>query len=126
MKKVFLFMAVSICSFAFIVQSDSDDILKALKAANVEQLTEHFDSFVDLKLPEKDEVKNMSKNQASIALKSFFNDNSIKSFELASQREMGGTMYIAGKLKNNDKGFNITIMAKKSGEKHNIISIRIN
>lgn len=119
-------MAVSICSFAFIVQSDSDDILKALKAANVEQLTEHFDSFVDLKLPEKDEVKNMSKNQASIALKSFFNDNSIKSFELASQREMGGTMYIAGKLKNNDKGFNITIMAKKSGEKHNIISIRIN
>jgi len=127
MKNLFLLMAISICSFAFTVQeTDNNDILKALKAANVEQLTEQFDSFIDLKLPEKDEVKNMSKNQAGIALKAFFNDNNIKGFELASQREMGGTMYIAGKLKNNDKGFNITVMAKKSGENQSIISIRIN
>ncbi|MCZ2223751.1 MAG: DUF4783 domain-containing protein [Chitinophagales bacterium] len=127
MKKIFLFAAISLFSFAFTAQeTDNNDILKALNDANVEQLTEYFDSFIDLKLPEKEEVKNMSKNQASIALKAFFNENNIKGFVLASQREMGGTMYIAGKLKNDNKGFNITLMAKNNGNKQSIISIRIN
>jgi hypothetical protein len=39
---------------------------------------------------------------------------------------MGNTMYMAGKLKNNGKGFNITIMMKKNDTKQDIISIRIN
>jgi len=126
MKKFLLFMALTVCSFAFVTDEASNDILNALKSANAEQLTEYFDSFIDLKLPEKEEVKNMSKNQAGIALKAFYNDNNIKGFNLTSQREMGGTMYIAGKLKNNDKGYNITVMAKKTGDSQKIISIRIN
>jgi hypothetical protein len=39
---------------------------------------------------------------------------------------MGGTMYMAGKLKNSGKGFNITLMMKKSDDKQGIITIRIN
>jgi hypothetical protein len=33
---------------------------------------------------------------------------------------------MAGKLKNSGKGFNITIMMKKSEDNHGIVSIRIN
>jgi len=119
-------MALTVCSFAFVTDEANNDILNALKSANTEQLTAYFDSFIDLKLPEKEEVKNMSKNQAGIALKAFYNDNNIKGFNLTSQREMGGTMYIAGKLNNNDKGYNITVMAKKTDDSQKIISIRIN
>jgi hypothetical protein len=108
------------------MQVDNDGVVKALKTANVEQLANYFDSFIDLKLLEKDEVKNMGKNQATLALKAFFTDNNIKGFELTSQREMGNTMYMAGKLKNTGKGFNITIMMKKNDNKQDIISIRIN
>lgn len=128
MKSFLLLMVVGFCSLAFTSQTElnDNDIVKALKAGSAEQLTEYFDSFIDLKLPEKDEIKNMGKNQAGIALKTFFNDNSIKGFDLTSQREMSGTMYIAGKLKNNAKGLNITVMAKKNADSYTIISIRIN
>ncbi len=126
MKKLLLLFFVGFFSLSFTAKVDSDGIIKALKAANAEQLATFFDSFIDLKLPEKDEVKNMGKNQAGIALKAFFADNGIKGFELASQREMGGTMYMAGKLKNAGKGFNITLMMKKSDDKQGIITIRIN
>lgn len=126
MKKLFLLFIIPLVSLSFTMQGDSDGVVKALKAANTEQLANYFDSFIDLKLLEKDEVKNMGKNQATLALKAFFTDNNIKGFELTSQREMGNTMYMAGKLKNNGKGFNITIMMKKNDNKQDIISIRIN
>ena len=126
MKKLFLLFVIPLISFSFTMQVDNDGVVKALKTANVEQLANYFDSFIDLKLLEKDEVKNMGKNQATLALKAFFSDNNIKGFELTSQREMGNTMYMAGKLKNTGKGFNITIMMKKNDTKQDIISIRIN
>ncbi len=126
MKKLLFLFFVGLFSLSFTAKVDSDGIIKALKAANAEQLATFFDSFIDLKLPEKDEVKNMGKNQAGIALKAFFADNRIKGFELTSQREMRGTMYMAGKLKNAGKGFNITLMMKKSDDKQGIITIRIN
>jgi hypothetical protein len=126
MKKLFLLFVIPLISFSFTMQVDNDGVVKALKTANVEQLANYFDSFIDLKLLEKDEVKNMGKNQATLALKAFFADNNIKGFDLTSQREMGNTMYMAGKLKNNGKGFNITIMMKKNDTKQDIISIRIN
>lgn len=126
MKKLLFLFFIGLFSLSFSANVDSDGVIKALKAANAEQLATFFDSFIDLKLPEKDEVKNMGKNQATIALKAFFADNGIKGFELTSQREMGGTMYMAGKLKNAGKGFNITLMMKKSDDKQGIITIRIN
>lgn len=126
MKKLLLFFLLGFTALSFTPNVDSDGIVKALKAANAEQLATYFDSFIDLKLPEKEEIKNIGVKQATITLKSFFADNSIKGFDLTSQREMGNTMYMAGKLKNGGKGFNITIMMKKSEDKHGIVSIRIN
>lgn len=126
MKKLLFLFFIGVFSLSFSANVDSDGVIKALKSANAEQLATFFDSFIDLKLPEKDEVKNMGKNQATIALKAFFADNGIKGFDLTSQREMGGTMYMAGKLKNAGKGFNITLMMKKSDDKQGIITIRIN
>lgn len=126
MKQFLLLFVIAAGALSFTFKSDSEGIIKALKAGDAEQLVLYFDSFIDLKLPEKDEVKNMGKNQAGIAIKNFFTENEIKGFDLTSQREMGGTMYLAGKLKNAGKGFNITIMMKKSDDKHGIIAIRIN
>ena len=126
MKKLLLFLFIGFTALSFGPKVDSDGIVKALKAGNVEQLATFFDSFIDLKLPEKEEIKNVGTKQATIALKAFFADNGIKGFDLTSQREMGNTMYMAGKLKNNGKGFIITIMMKKSEDNHGIVSIRIN
>jgi hypothetical protein len=125
MKQFFLLIigAMAIASTAF--QTD-DSIINALKTGNAEQVAGSFDSFIDLKLPDKDETKNMGKNQASIAFTNFFKENSIKGFELSSKREMGETMQLTGKLQNTAKGFGITIRLKKQGDKLLITNVRIN
>jgi hypothetical protein len=58
-------------------------------------------------------------------LKSFFDANNIKGFELSSQREMGGTMYIAGKLNNGAEGYKVSIMMKTKEGRPQIITVRI-
>lgn len=104
---------------------DANGIVNSLKAGNAEQVAEYFDKILDIKFPEKEEIKSIGKNQAGIALKSFFDSNGIKGFELSSQREMGGTMYIAGKLLNGNDGYKLSIMMKYKDGKLQIITMRI-
>lgn len=113
-----------LASFAVNAQ-DASGVVNALKSGNVSQVSEFFDKILDLKFPEKEEIKSMGKNQAGIAMKSFFESNNIKGFELSSQREMGGTMYIAGKLTNNGEGYKISIMMKSRDGRPQIITVRI-
>ena len=126
MKKLFLILCaaflVSVASFA----QTGDDIAKTLKQGNADAFANYFDAFVDLKLPEKDEIKNVGKNQATITIKSFFADEGIKGFNKTSERELSGTMYITGKLTGKNKAYNITIMMKKKADSFAIITIRIN
>jgi hypothetical protein len=116
-------LAILFSSFA--VQGPTEPIVRSLQSANVEQVAQHFDDYIDLKLLDKDEVKNMGKNQAGIALKNFFNENGVKGFEKTSEREIGNTMYMAGKLLNNAKGFNITVLMRQKAGQYQIITIRI-
>lgn len=111
---------------AFAVSGDVDDIVNSLKQGDANSFSRYFDSFVDIKLPEKDEIKNVGKTQASVTMKSFFEESAINGFELTSQRELSGTMYITGKLKSSDKSYNITLMMKNKSDKMQIITIRIN
>lgn len=124
MKKLFLVLIVALSSFSSKAQ-DANGIINALKEANAEQVSNYFDKILDIKFPEKEEIKSIGKNQAGIALKSYFENNAIKGFELSSQREMGGTMYLAGKLTNAGAGYKLSIMMKYKEGKLQIITIRI-
>ena len=115
---------MALASFSIKAQ-DANGIINALKEANAEQVSNYFDKILDIKFPEKEEIKSIGKNQAGIALKSFFENNAIKGFELSSQREMGGTMYLAGKLSNGSSGYKLSIMMKYKEGKLQIITIRI-
>ena len=130
MKKVLLILLVSFSfitlASSFATQNDGVTIIKALKTADAEQVATYFDKILDLKLPEKEEIKSIGKNQAGLALKSFFEENSISGFDLTSQRELGGTMYITGKLLDAEKGYNLTLMLKNKGGRQQIITVRIN
>lgn len=124
MKKLFLISVIALSVFAAKAQ-DASGIVNALKTGNANQVSEFFDKILDLKFPDKEEIKSIGKNQAGIALKSFFDNNNLKGFELSSQREMGGTMYIAGKLTNGGEGYKISIILKDRDGRLEIISIRI-
>ncbi|MFT4203086.1 MAG: DUF4783 domain-containing protein [Chitinophagaceae bacterium] len=128
MKKFVLFICGAFVLMAFSMKntSSNDDIINALKRADPAAISQHFDDVLDLKLPEKEEAKNISKNQAGILFRTFYANNNINGFDLTSKREMGGTMYIAGKVTGRDKSFNITLMMHNKGGQSSIISVRIN
>jgi hypothetical protein len=124
MKKIFLLMGLMVGLVSY-GQNDADAISSTLKTADASKLSGYFDDFIDIKLLDKPEVKNMGRNQAAITLKSFFSENGINGFDKTSQRDMSGTMYLTGKLQNGNKGFNITIMMKMKDAKWQIITLRI-
>jgi len=125
MKKFLLIPLITFFFFAFKTQTDAEALVKALKNAEAGQVASYFDKILDIKFPEKEEIKSIGKNQAGIALRSFFTENNINGFELTSQREMGGTMYITGKLLNDGKGHNVTLLLKSKDDKLQIITVRI-
>ena len=126
MNKLFLLIAFFIGNTSFTIQPDTAAIVMAFKSVDATAIGGYFDDFIDLKLLDKEEVKNMGSNQATIALKIFFEENHIKGFEKGSDREIGNTLYITGKLTSNTKSYNVTIMLKAKANKHQIITMRIN
>ena len=124
MKKFILILVVFFAALGLKAQ-DSNDILTALQSGSADKVSTYFDKILDIKFPDKDEIKSIGKNQAGIALKSFFDNNNIKGFELSSQREMGGTMYIAGKLTNGGDGYKLSMMMRTKEGRPQIITVRI-
>jgi hypothetical protein len=126
MRKVLFILFLAVFTTSFAQQNDGAPIVNALKSGSADEVSNYFDKILDIKFPDKDEIKSIGKNQAGIALKSFFDENKIKGFELSSQREMSGTMYIAGKLLNGGEGYKLSMMLKLKDGKHQIITVRIN
>ena len=126
MKKFLILLGFVVSLSAFHAAGDNDKIVAALKQGDSGQFSSFLDNFIDLKLPEKEEVKNVGKTQAGITIKSFFDSNNITGFDLTSQREMGGTSYLTGKLTGGSKSYNLTVLMKAKGDKLAIITIRIN
>ena len=123
MKK-FLIVICLLFTATLFAQNGSD-VVSSLKSGNAAEFSSHFASNVDVKLPGKDEMKNLDKSEAASAIKTFFDNNQVNGFDVTSQREMGGTMYIAGKLKTASQSFNITVMLKAKGDAMNVITVRI-
>ncbi len=126
MKNLVLLLGLVFTTTVFAKPGDSDNIVTALKQGNANQFASYFDSFLDIKFPEKDELKNIGKTQATITVKSFFEEAKISGFELSSQRENEGTMYLTGKLLGGSKTYSLTLLMKSRGDKLSIIKIRIN
>ncbi len=126
MKKFISLLFLGLALMSFSIKSDTKDIIDALKQGNADQLSKYFDNILDVKLPDKDEIKNIGKTQAAVTIKSFFNENNIKGFDAASQRELGGLMYVAGKLQSSTKTYQLTVMMKEKGDDVVITNIRIN
>ena len=125
MQRFFLSLLFVGLGLSVMAQSETESVVQSFKTANVEEIAKHFDDFVDLKLLNKDEVKNMSKNQAAIALKAFFAENSIRGFEKVSDGGKGTLAYLIGKLTTGSTSYNITIQMKQKVAKLQIITIRI-
>lgn len=126
MKKIIAILVTIFALSSFTYFQTDDAIINAFKDADAAQVSRYFDDALEIKLLDKDENKNVGKKQAEIMLKDFFSKNQINGFTPTSQREMGGTKYIVGKLSNGRQQYNLTLMLRAKSGGFVIISIRVN
>ncbi len=103
----------------------ANDVANALSAGDVTKFTGYFSNSVSVTLPQKAEVKGLSKTEAAALIQDFFSKNKVAGFErFSDSRELNGMTYIAGKLKG-PKEYNITVVLKSSGSNMTVITVRI-
>ena len=126
MKNFLLIICLLISVTAFSQADNKDEVVNALKKADITSFNSYFDNTLDVKLPDKAEAKGIDRASAASMVKDFYTQNGIKGFELTSDRAMGGTMYMAGKLTGGAREYNLTVMLKNKDNKLSVITVRIN
>lgn len=112
---IILFSAAVLVS-GFRYGAEMDSVLQALKSGNAQQLSQYFDSRVDITLPEK--TDNYSRSQAVMIIKDFFNSNGgVKSFELKHRGDNNGSNYLIGVLMTHHGRYRTTLFMKQKGDK---------
>ncbi len=125
MKSIFTLLLFTV-SFIFASfstsQSGIDDIINALRSGNASGISRYIDENVEISLPDKSD--NYSKAQAGIILKDFFNNNSIKSFELKHKGDQGGRQFCIGTLHTKTGSYRTTVFMKPKADKQVMGEIR--
>jgi hypothetical protein len=115
---ILLISSILLCSFRTAALTDTieiDDIVTALKAGNASNLSKHFDSRVDLSLPDKSD--NYSRIQAEMIIKDFFSNNGVRNFQLKHKGEKAGSNYCVGILQTRGGNYRTTLFLKLKGDK---------
>jgi hypothetical protein len=114
-----LFLSISV--FA----QSADDVASALNAGNATKFAGYFSNSVNIALPQKPEVKNLSKAEATAMIQNFFTKNKVSGFErFSDSRQLNDMTYVAGKLKGTQE-YNITVVLKSTGNNISVIRVRI-
>jgi hypothetical protein len=103
-------------------QEVSQELTKAFKSGDATMLSKHFNSTLDVSLPDTD--KTMSKAQATQVMKSFFKNNPPKSYtenHTGSSRE--ATKYIIGTYKST-KTFKTYVLLKENDGNYLIVQLQ--
>jgi len=125
MKSIFtlLFISAGILFTSFSsTQNGIDDIINALRTGNASGISKYIDGNVEISLPNK--AESYSKSQAGIVLKDFFNNNTIKSFELKHKGDQGGRQFCIGTLHTSTGSFRTTVFMKPKADKQIMGEIR--
>jgi hypothetical protein len=122
MKRIFTLIFVSFALFSFSKRLGIEEVVASLKSGNATQIARYFDNTVEITLPEK--TNSYSKSQAEVILKDFFNNNSIKDFQVLHRGDNGGSQYLIGKLITRSNAYRTTIFMKQKGDKQVLQEIR--
>ena len=104
-------------------QDAAEMVNTALKSGNAVKLSDHFNSSLDISLPDTDQT--MSKSHATQVMKNFFKNNPPKSYTVnhtGSSRE--ATKYIIGTYISGSKSYKTYVLLKKTGEKYLIVQLQ--
>lgn len=127
--KVFLYIFILQAGILLGLPSDisaqevTDEVNAALKTGDADKLSKHFNSSLDISLPDTDQT--MSSSHATQVMKSFFKENPPKSYSvnhIGSSRD--ATKYIIGTYKSGSKSYKTYALLKKTNEKYLIVQLQ--
>lgn len=98
-------------------------IISATKNTNAEELTNYFNTKVELVLPQKSGV--FSNSQARLVLEDFFNKNPCVSFKIIHQGDRENSSFAIGKYQTTNKAFRFYFLTKTKDTKTYIHQLRI-
>ena len=104
-------------------QETTEKINKAITEGNASSLSVHFNSSLDISLPDIDQT--MSSAHATQVMKNFFKENPPKSYKVnhvGSSRE--ATKYIIGTYKSENKSFKVYALLKLNDNKYLIVQLQ--
>lgn len=114
MKQLFTLSVLLTLFSSFILLAGIDDVIAAMKSGNSDQVAKYFDSSVEISMPDKS--NSYSKSQAELVLKDFFQNNTVKGFEIIHKGENAGSQYCIGTLITRNGSFRTTIFMKQKGD----------
>lgn len=122
MKRFFtlLFLSGILASFTRVI--GIEEVVASLKSGNATQIARYFDNTVEIALPDK--TNSYSKSQAEIILKDFFNNNSVKGFQVLHKGDNAGSQFCIGKLVTKTNAYRTTIFMKQKGDRQVLQEIR--
>lgn len=107
---------------SFTRQNGLEDVIDALKSGNAPGVAKHFDSYVDITMPDKS--SNYSKSQAELIIKDFFANNGVKNFEVKHKGDNDNGQYCIGTLQTKNGNYRTTVYMRMKGNKQVIQDIR--
>ncbi len=107
---------------SFTTQKGIDDVISALKTGNAASMARHFDTYIDITLPEKS--SNYSRSQAELIIKDFFAGNAVKSFEVKHKGDNDNGEYCIGTLQTRNGNYRTTVYMRVKDGRQVIQEIR--
>jgi hypothetical protein len=124
MQKMLVFAGLGLLMLtaAFKPISGLDDVIRALRTGNAQELAKYIDDNIEISLPDKSE--SYSRSQAVMVLKDFFSTNGVKGFEVQFKGENAGNQYCVGKLLTNSGSYRTTVFMKSKDGRQLVKEIR--
>jgi len=115
-------LSTSLLLVSFTVQGGIDEVIGALKAGNVSELSKFIEDNVEITLPDKSD--NYSKAQAGLVLRDFFSNSGVKSFDLKHKGDGPSGQFCVGTLVTKNGNYRTNIFMKVKGNKQIMKEIR--
>ena len=115
-------LSASLLLVSFTVQGGIDEVIGALKAGNVTELSKFIEDNVEITLPDKSD--NYSKAQAGLVLRDFFSNSGVKSFDLKHKGDGPSGQFCVGTLVTKNGNYRTNIFMKVKGNKQIMKEIR--
>jgi hypothetical protein len=124
MKPIFttLVFTVFLGLVSFTDQSGVDQVIGALKSGNASELSKYIDDNVELTLPDKSDT--YSKAQATVILKDFFTNNTVKNFDVKHKGDGPSGIFCVGTLSTQSGNFRTNVFMKTKNGKEVVKEIR--